>query len=242
MWSNSIKRACCPVGRFCIKVVKVILLSMSRIVTVVIETCCEVFSPEPAPVATPEFVASATPVAQRVPWTPNRSPQDSPPGTPAASSSPSHARATTSIRPVPTSPAAQLGAPRNAHSALGPSRAQGCRIQLVIVYLVVIALLKSVGIGWVPVITSIARDFLKRCRALQEPLARALNKLCQRFPSLQTVRGVLAYAMGLETGEALWHQLIHKADSGIESLWELLSHYIDSCVMSGNITYGPGRP
>jgi hypothetical protein len=119
-----------------------------------------------------------------------------------------------------TSPKEYLGGTHAARSALGPSRAGGCRIQLVIVYFVLIALLKSVGVGWVPVVTSIARDFVRRCRALQEPLTRFLDKLCQWFPALQKVRGVLAYAMGVETGEALWHQLVHEADSRIECVFQ----------------------
>jgi hypothetical protein len=113
----------------------------------VVETFCEVFSEEPATVTTPVSVTLTQPAA-------------------AGASGPI-AVVPSSAGPSPSTSQTQepIGPTHAAPSTLSTPRARGCRIQLVIVYLVVIAILKSIGIGWVPIATGIARDFVRRCRA-----------------------------------------------------------------------------
>lgn len=103
--------------------------------------------------------------------------------------------------------------------AAGSRRASGCRVQLVIVYLVVIALLNLLGVKWLMIGIMMAEDFLSNCRVLKLRISGMLDKICRKIPMLQRIREGFAYSTQVETGRGMWHQLTELLDRTVEVIW-----------------------
>jgi hypothetical protein len=125
------------------------------------------------------------------------------------------------------------GTAANVRTEVAPKRANGFRIQLVILYLAIVSTINYLfGAGWLKIAALFARELVWHCRAIQEPLSRAIDALCQRFPPLQKVRPFVSYALGVEAGKELLHEMLQELDRGVSSLFKILGTRFGSLILS----------